>query len=221
MMKQKAVRALKLLRGIKRRAKAIASHDKRESNGSPVMSIVNSNNGVHGNDENTNINYTDVEGSISTERDIEWRSMFDAFDKDHSGSISIPELVDMLHAMRVCDEKSDAEAIVQSIDVDNSRDISYTEFVSWASQNLVPDESETKDENIEEMVDVLFSMIDSDGSGLISHDEFRSTMKSLNIEMTDADTQAIINAVDANNDGVLHKDEFKALLFTDLKTNKH
>lgn len=57
-----------------------------------------------------------------------------------------------------------------------------------------------------------FSLFDQDGNGSISSGELKNVMKSLNIEMGDADVERMIKEVDADASGNIEFNEFVALM---------
>lgn len=61
----------------------------------------------------------------------ELRETFDAFDRDHNGSIDFQEFLELLKALRAdCDEAT-ARVGWKVIDSDNSGTIDFEEFVTW------------------------------------------------------------------------------------------
>jgi hypothetical protein len=59
-------------------------------------------------------------------------------------------------------------------------------------------------------LDLIFSQIDTDGSGLISPKEFHKAMKLVSLGLTDQEIEKIRNRCDANNDGLISYSEFIA-----------
>lgn len=56
----------------------------------------------------------------------------------------------------------------------------------------------------------IFSQVDTDGSGLISNEEFKRAMKMISIGLTDIEIQKIMHRFDADKDGNISYTEFVA-----------
>ncbi|MEM8642563.1 MAG: EF-hand domain-containing protein [Cyanobacteria bacterium P01_G01_bin.54] len=72
--------------------------------------------------------------------------------------------------------------------------------------------------NIEEFRRV-FELYDRDGNGAIDLWELQHVMECLGEEPTAAELQAMIQAVDENQNGTIEFDEFLKLMMTDLKAS--
>ena len=77
-------------------------------------------------------------------------------------------------------------------------------------------------ENLKKMVkssgkslDLIFSQIDEDGSGLISRKEFHKAMKMISLSLTDTEIEKIMDRMDADNDGTVSYAEFISKLRDD------
>eukprot|EP00941_MAST-03F_sp_MAST-3F-sp1_P004246 g4246.t1 len=199
--KVRAVRALKLLRGVRREV------------------LANYNAGA------VNNNRMETRGQGKEDDDLkaedkklraDWHHVFDSFDIDGNGEISHEEFFCLLEALNLCDSEEEAENIKNVMDQDNNGSITFNEFFHWATLHCKSDAQEASNENIETTVDVLFSMLDEDKSGTITHTNFKLAMKRMHIDFSDADAKAIMDDVDKDGDGVLNKEELKMLLTSDL-----
>jgi len=55
-------------------------------------------------------------------------------------------------------------------------------------------------------------VFDADGNGVIDRSELRKVMSSLNENLTEEELDAMIKEADANGDGQISFDEFKAMM---------
>jgi len=58
----------------------------------------------------------------------------------------------------------------------------------------------------------VFAVLDKDGSGYIENDEFRSYMKKMGQQMTEAEINDMVEEVDINQDGKVGPEEFMAMM---------
>ena len=124
------------------------------------------------------------------------REIFEMFDKNNDGSITIEELKEGLKKMG--GDISNIEEVFNSIDTDKSGTIAYTEFLAA-----------TMDEKLylkEQRLFEVFKAIDKDNSGKISKEEI---MKLLKMEDdNDKRITKIIEEIDKDRDGEIDYNEF-------------
>ena len=63
-----------------------------------------------------------------------------------------------------------------------------------------------------QIVTDVFALIDKDGSGSITAEEFSTQMKSLPVEVSEHDIEALVREVDHSGDGEIDLHEFAAVL---------
>lgn len=59
---------------------------------------------------------------------------------------------------------------------------------------------------------IVNRVFDADGNGVIDRSELRKVMSSLNENLTEEELDAMIKEADANGDGQISFDEFKAMM---------
>ncbi|CDJ35704.1 CAM kinase, CDPK family, putative [Eimeria mitis] len=94
----------------------------------------------------------------------------------------------------------DINRIIQSIDVDDSGNVSYTEFLaacySWQESEL-------------NVIWTAFQKMDKDGDGKISVPEFEAVLGGEDYRLVPKDTiKALVAQIDKNGDGQIDWDEF-------------
>jgi len=134
----------------------------------------------------------------------ELEKTFESLDKDGNGVLSRNELIDGY--LKVFKDRASAEQevnrIIAQVDINNSGEIDFTEFIIAASN--------TEKFLSKEKLDQAFKLFDIDGDGYITKQEIASVMGG--IEIDDAQWKSLVAECDENGDGQISKDEFASLL---------
>ncbi|OMJ73196.1 hypothetical protein SteCoe_28171 [Stentor coeruleus] len=141
--------------------------------------------------------------ALSKERLSEMTQTFQKLDKDGDGKISKEELIEAyLQFMSQERAVKEVEAIMKTIDTNNSGFIDYTEFAAAC----------LKREDIEDLdnLDIAFKAFDTDGSGKISAQELRELL-CLDEDQSNS-LRALLNEIDENGDGQIDIDEFRNMM---------
>eukprot|EP00817_Percolomonadidae_sp_ATCC50343_P001042 CAMPEP_0117428656 /NCGR_PEP_ID=MMETSP0758-20121206/8311_1 /TAXON_ID=63605 /ORGANISM="Percolomonas cosmopolitus, Strain AE-1 (ATCC 50343)" /LENGTH=114 /DNA_ID=CAMNT_0005215125 /DNA_START=98 /DNA_END=442 /DNA_ORIENTATION=+ len=101
--------------------------------------------------------------------------------------------------------ESDLEELLEEVDEDQSGSIDYGEFVLIMSKKTR--EVETEDEVLE-----AFRVFDSDGSGFMTPDEFRSVLTSLGETLTDDQVDELLEDAELDENGKINYEEFSKVL---------
>mmetsp|Transcript_3614 Transcript_3614/g.7467 ORF Transcript_3614/g.7467 Transcript_3614/m.7467 type:complete len:588 (-) Transcript_3614:158-1921(-) len=133
------------------------------------------------------------------------QQVFMQADKDSSGTLSNQELSEALREIGI--PQWDITRIVQALDVDDDKCISYTEFLSalydWRDQEL-------------NQVWASFNKMDLDGDGKITATEFLRVLLGDDAKqklVTDkADFEEMVRQIDLNGDGNIEWEEFVAFM---------
>ncbi|EPB84209.1 calmodulin [Mucor circinelloides 1006PhL] len=142
---------------------------------------------------------------LTPEQIQEYREAFQLFDKNGDGSVSATELGVVLRSFGMNPTDAELQDMVSDVDADGNGHIDFEEFL-----NLVKDlKSGGKDtDDLRE----AFKVFDADGNGVIDRSELRKVMSSLNEKLTEEELDAMIKEADANGDGQISFDEFKAMM---------
>ena len=99
--------------------------------------------------------------------------------------------------------KEEVDRIFALVDVDQSGEIDFSEFVTAtvSRDKMLSDEKLTR----------AFSIYDKDGSGSISVDEIKDIL-GVGKQITEAVWREVVAEVDANGDGEVSIDEFKTMM---------
>ena len=130
--------------------------------------------------------------------------IFKAIDKNGDGKLSKEENLDGYDEFFGKNmDKNDIEKMFDSVDIDKSGFIDYSEFVVAAmnEKNLLTDEK----------LQSAFKMFDKDGSGFISAEEIKEIL-GFGKTLGEEGVNDIIKQVDANGDGQISFEEFAAMM---------
>lgn len=147
-------------------------------------------------------------GKVSPSRAKELRDMFALFDEDHSGRIELDELGRLME--KLGEEPLEPvvlKALVDSVDTDGNQELDCDEFVElFCGYDMV------KQMDPEDSVQLLFRMLDADGSGSISLSELGTALNALGDVFTLTEVEELLRDIDRNGDGEVDFEEFKELI---------
>jgi len=128
------------------------------------------------------------------------RDMFTRMDKNDDGILSITELKNGIEACLKKDEEipADLQALLESIDSDNSGSIEYREFIAATMERKIAGRKD--------MAWQAFREFDKNMDGRIEKAELEEVLKSMG--HSKEDTTAIMEEVDKDKDGAIDFDEF-------------
>lgn len=102
--------------------------------------------------------------------------------------------------------ESEVKRIFAEIDVDNSNEIDFAEFLALLAKRLMHSDNE-------EEVYEAFKTFDTDKNGEISAQELKAVLTTLGEKLTPQEVDEIIRIADEDGDGVISYREFVRLLF--------
>ncbi|KAG2963829.1 hypothetical protein PC120_g27471 [Phytophthora cactorum] len=153
----------------------------------------------------------------------EIHTIFCLFDVDGSGFVSRDEMASLLLAIThdlddmqlnrlmtdlVAEElESDNEVGKEGVMVEGPQEITFEAFYKWCSARI-----QESRHSKEELVEEIFRMVDADGSGTISVDEFVSIFKTLGQALDHDDVRELVYQMDRNGDGKIDLEEFSKML---------
>ena len=145
-----------------------------------------------------------VAKTLSKEEIAGMKEVFQAFDTDRSGTVTISELMDGLRKKGVDKAASEVAELVQSMDMDGSGELDYEEFIAATL-------STAKMEN-EDNLARAFAYFDKDNSGYISRLEVQKVITDFGLDREFGDVNDFMEAADTNKDGKIDYDEFLAVM---------
>eukprot|EP00210_Caulerpa_lentillifera_P008598 g8202.t1 len=132
---------------------------------------------------------------------IGMKNLFQSIDTDSSGAITITELRDALSKWGHKMSAEQAEAVMETADVDGNGLIDYNEFVA-ATMHLSKLEKEA-------LLRKAFAKFDKDGNGRITEDELKQVLDEFNLSDS---AQALLETADIDRDGTIDYQEFRLFM---------
>ncbi|MBA0854922.1 hypothetical protein Goshw_006723 [Gossypium schwendimanii] len=139
--------------------------------------------------------------------DVEFKKVFQMFDKNGDGRISKEELNESLKKLGIFISDDELTQMIEKIDVNGDNNVDIEEF-----RELYQSFMNDKDE--EEDILEAFKVFDQNGDGYISVDELMSILVSLGLKQgkTIEDCKKMIMKVDVDGDGKVNFLEFKQMM---------
>lgn len=139
----------------------------------------------------------------------ECRKLFNFFDSNHDGSISINELGMALRALGINPSQKELKESIARFDLDHSGRIEFNEFAALYAAKL-------REEITPEDLAKYFSVFDRDGDGTINLTELRRILTSIGETLTEQELDTIFSDADLDGDGKIDYNEFSAMLLGKL-----
>ncbi|KAK9272372.1 hypothetical protein L1049_002743 [Liquidambar formosana] len=152
----------------------------------------------------TNPSSSNESSCLGSMEDVE--KVFNRFDKNGDGKISIAELKDVLSALGSNSTPDELKRIMSEVDTDGDGYIDLKEFAEFHRGG-----SDDGQDGMAELRDA-FDMYDRDKNGVISASELHAVLKSLGEKCTLRDCAKMISSVDVDGDGCVNFEEFKKMM---------
>jgi len=130
------------------------------------------------------------------------KEVFDVFDYDGSGNISVEELVNTVKALNLEAQAGQILAIVNNAGV--SGDFDFGTFIDIFGFG--------GDSTNEATLQTVFEAFDTTGSGAFGPEEFEKVAASVGEHFSSAEVDQMIEFADKDRDGVINFEEFQAVV---------
>ncbi|MBA0585880.1 hypothetical protein Gorai_016641, partial [Gossypium raimondii] len=142
----------------------------------------------------------------------ELQKVFNQFDANRDGKISMTELRDVLKSMGSSITEEELKRVLEDIDTDKDGFINLSEFSSLfrSSSDEVTAALELRD---------AFDLYDQDKNGLISTSELHLVLNQLGMKCSVDDCARMIKSVDSDGDGNVNFEEFQKMMSASLAAN--
>ncbi|KAE8694208.1 putative calcium-binding protein CML18 [Hibiscus syriacus] len=143
--------------------------------------------------------------------DEQLQRVFNQFDKNKDGKISVTELNDVLIALGCSSPEQELKRVMEEIDIDKDGFINLSEFLILCRSNF-------DNSNAEAELREAFDLYDQDKNGLISAEELHLVLNKLGMECSVEKCVKMITSVDADEDGNVNFKEFRKLMNNPAKS---
>ncbi|KAH6797897.1 EF hand calcium-binding protein family [Perilla frutescens var. hirtella] len=135
------------------------------------------------------------------------KEIFDRFDMDKDGSLTLLELAALLRALGLKPTGDQIHSISTSMDANGNGSIEFDELV----ETILSDINEQVMLNQDRLMEV-FKAFDRDGNGYITAAELAGQMAKMGQPLTYHELTEMIQEADANGDGVISFNEFASIM---------
>ena len=136
-----------------------------------------------------------------------FKTLFDLFDKDNSGSISTKELGTVMRNLGQNPSEEELKQMIREVDLNGNGTIDFKEFMCLMVKQM-------KDNNFDEELKEAFKVFDRDQNGFITSHELRHTMTNLGDNLTPEEVEEMIKEADLDNDQQIDFDEFMKVIMS-------
>ena len=146
----------------------------------------------------------------------DYKHAFDLFDKNHSGTISVNDIIDIMkHLGYYHIIRKEVDEIVTKNNLCTDGELDFEEFYTFVENYKTILENK---KNAEELILKVFEYFNKDKNGKISIYEFKYIFSKLHdYSFTEEECNKFIKKLDLDNDGILHYKDFisfgKSLLY--------
>jgi len=140
------------------------------------------------------------------------KALFQFFDDNNDGGISLTELKEAMAGVGVKFSEEEVTKFFNKYDTDGNGEIDFQEFIALSvalnSQSL---------SGSEQAISQLFAKMDADGNRSLSHAEIRSGIANFTGKSADdAEVTALIKQLDIDGDGEVSYEEFSTNILTKI-----
>jgi Ca2+-binding EF-hand superfamily protein len=143
-----------------------------------------------------------VRKNLNAETVGKLKEVFDVFDYDGSGNISVEELVNTIKALKIEDQASQILGIVNAAGVTGEFDFNtFLDIFGFGGESTS-----------EATLQTVFEAFDTTGSGAFGPEEFEKVAASVGEHFSSAEVDQMIQYADKDRDGVINYDEFVSVV---------
>ena len=141
--------------------------------------------------------------AIPEDKIAEYKETFDMFDKDGSGTISVPEIVKIMKNFGYPIKKSEAQQMIADIDDNGDGELDFEEFVT-----LMEKQTNYVEETDEELVLRAFKSFDNDHDGKITNYEFKYILTQMGNKFSEDELNQLFDICKLDLNGTLTYQDF-------------
>merc|ERR1712066_394706 len=142
---------------------------------------------------------------LSADEVQEVKDAFDLFDTDHSGAVSVQELIDAMVSLGI-DQKNEAVfEMIKEIDTDGSGELEFAEWLDLMCARLT-------DKTPRSEIEKVFKLFDVDRTGDISLDNLKHVATTLGEDVSNDELLEMVQRNDIDKDGLWSMDDFYGVM---------
>lgn len=138
---------------------------------------------------------------VSEEQKKELKEIFDLYDQNKDGKVSVPELVLVFENMGQEPNDSELRDLLKKIEKDENSEITLDDFFEIMRIRMCP-------EDVDAQIRRAFLEFDKNRDGYINVEELKAIMKSIGESLNDEDLLNMINYGSSKKDGQIDIDDF-------------
>ena len=136
----------------------------------------------------------------------DYKHVFDLFDKNHSGTISVNDIIDIMkHLGYYHIIRKEVDEIVTKNNVCTDGELDFEEFYTFVENYKTKLEVEKYDEDL---ILKAFEYFDKDKDGKVTNYEFKYILSKLGHSFTEEECDKFFKDLDLDNDGILNYKDF-------------
>jgi Ca2+-binding EF-hand superfamily protein len=139
----------------------------------------------------------------------ECKIVFDMFDKDKDGLISINKLGDIMRILGAAPSKIELDNLIYNLESNNNNLISFDNFLILLKNKL-------ENQYSEEDIINEFRKLDKNGNGKISESDLRNLMSKYENPLSNEEIEEIIQEANVDSNGEIDYINFTKILLGDI-----
>lgn len=148
-----------------------------------------------------------MEGGLGDDQLKQLKDIFDRFDMDSDGSITILELAALLRSIGYKPSGDQMHELLANMDSNGNGEVEFDELANAILSNMTEDILVNQEKLTE-----VFQLFDRDGNGYITAAELAGCMAKMGQPLTYKELNEMIEEADANGDGVISFTEFSSVM---------
>ncbi|CAG2241634.1 CALM [Mytilus edulis] len=135
----------------------------------------------------------------------DFKEVFELFDKDGDGTITIKELDTVMRSLGQNPTENEVKEMVQKVDTDGNGTIEFPEFLQMATDMM-------KSVDLADEVRDAFRLFDKNGDGYVTAPELKTILSNNGEKISDEELDAMVKDADVDGDGKINYQEFVSML---------
>ncbi|XP_063430888.1 neo-calmodulin-like isoform X1 [Mytilus trossulus] len=135
----------------------------------------------------------------------DFKEVFELFDKDGDGTITIKELDTVMRSLGQNPTENEVKEMVQKADTDGNGTIEFPEFLQMATDMM-------KSVDLADEVRDAFRLFDKNGDGYVTAPELKTILSNNGEKISDEELDALVKDADVDGDGKINYQEFVSML---------